>query len=437
MGGAGPPHQSAATEVVNIGIVGKYVDLRDAYLSIIESLKHGGFAHGAQVKIHWVDFRRPQPPANAEEILSPLDGILIPGGFGVRGVDGKVEAVRYARERGVPFLGICLGLQVAVIEASRNLCGLAGANSSEFDPHTHPTIDLLPSQRENDEMGGSMRLGAQPCLSSLAPSPGAAFCYQAPWWRARVTATVGEESNPAATTTSSQDGRPGLVRQLSQRPPDRDHRIGRPPVLHRRAVTKKLQSRYEGTAPALPRFRRRGADVPPRARGAHRHRQLTFTGDGGTHRADREPIRVRGHRPAPGDRGLARSSPVRGDPPSRESRSTFAPACRRGAGCCWSEQFRPAVRQTLTEIPAGLLDVEGEDALTCASRELFEETGYRHRAIEFLGGYYASPGFTDEYVHLFWARTEAEPEGEPEDGIEVVRMPFTRWSETASRSPRA
>ncbi|MEO8423343.1 MAG: NUDIX hydrolase [Actinomycetota bacterium] len=95
------------------------------------------------------------------------------------------------------------------------------------------------------------------------------------------------------------------------------------------------------------------------------------------------------------------------------------------------KQFRPPVRQTLTEIPAGLLDVEGEDALTCASRELFEETGYRHRAIEFLGGYYASPGFTDEYVHLFWARTDEEPAGEPEEGIEVVRMPFGRMVDAA------
>ncbi len=95
------------------------------------------------------------------------------------------------------------------------------------------------------------------------------------------------------------------------------------------------------------------------------------------------------------------------------------------------KQFRPAVRQTLTEIPAGLLDVEGEDALTCATRELFEETGYRHAAIEFLGGYYTSPGFTDEYVHLFWARTESEPLGAPEDGIEVVRMPFARMVDAA------
>jgi len=88
------------------------------------------------------------------------------------------------------------------------------------------------------------------------------------------------------------------------------------------------------------------------------------------------------------------------------------------------KQFRPPVRQVLTEIPAGLLDVEGEDAVTCAGRELFEETGYRHTTIEFLGGYYASPGFTDEYVHVFWARTEAEPRGRPEAGIEVITMPF-------------
>jgi ADP-ribose pyrophosphatase len=95
------------------------------------------------------------------------------------------------------------------------------------------------------------------------------------------------------------------------------------------------------------------------------------------------------------------------------------------------KQFRPAVRQILTEIPAGQLDVAGEDALTCASRELFEETGYRHRAIEFLGGYFSSPGFTDEYVHLFWARTESEPESGPEDGIEVVRMPFVGMVDAA------
>jgi CTP synthase len=152
-----------ATEPVDIGIVGKYVNLPDAYLSIIESLKHGGFVHGVKVRIHWVasdDITQ----ENAGELLSHLDGILVPGGFGVRGVDGKMEAIRYARENNIPFFGICLGLQCAVIEAARNLCGLEEANSSEFDPDTpDPVIDLLPSQKEIDEMGGTMRLGLYPC----------------------------------------------------------------------------------------------------------------------------------------------------------------------------------------------------------------------------------------------------------------------------------
>jgi CTP synthase len=153
----------AADQEVTVAIVGKYVDLPDAYISIIESLKHGGFAHSTQVGIRWVasdDLHA----GNVEDVLGDADGILVPGGFGVRGVDGKLEAVRFARERGVPFLGICLGLQCAVIEAARNLCGLEKANSSEFDPTTpDPVIDLLPGQRDVDEMGGTMRLGLYPC----------------------------------------------------------------------------------------------------------------------------------------------------------------------------------------------------------------------------------------------------------------------------------
>ncbi|MDY6793801.1 MAG: CTP synthase [Actinomycetota bacterium] len=153
----------ASTEEVHIGVVGKYVDLPDAYLSIIESLKHGGFTHSARVNIRWIA-SDDITAENAGEILSSLDGILVPGGFGVRGVDGKVEAVRYARENKVPYFGICLGLQCAVIEAARNISDLGKANSSEFDPATpDPVIDLLPSQREVDEMGGTMRLGLYPC----------------------------------------------------------------------------------------------------------------------------------------------------------------------------------------------------------------------------------------------------------------------------------
>jgi CTP synthase len=153
----------AATDPVHIAIVGKYVNLRDAYLSVIEALKHGGFHHGADVQIEWVS-SDDVDEGDAAELLRDVQGIVVPGGFGWRGVEGKLEVVRYAREQGVPFLGLCLGLQCAVIEFARNVCGLEGANSSEFDPATpHPVIDLLPEQKDVTDLGGSMRLGAQPC----------------------------------------------------------------------------------------------------------------------------------------------------------------------------------------------------------------------------------------------------------------------------------
>ncbi len=164
-----------ATEPVRIAIVGKYVNLRDAYLSVIEALRHGGFHHGARVEISWIASDELVGDA-VPEILSSVDGVLVPGGFGHRGVEGKVDAIRYVRERGVPYLGICLGLQCAVIEFARTACGLEGANSSEFDPETkHPVIDLLPEQHDVTDLGGSMRLGAQPC--HLVPGTRAAEIY--------------------------------------------------------------------------------------------------------------------------------------------------------------------------------------------------------------------------------------------------------------------
>jgi CTP synthase len=153
----------AAVEPVRVAIVGKYVNLRDAYLSVIEALKHGGFHHGVDVQIDWVS-SDDVDEGDVHEMLRDVHGIVVPGGFGWRGVEGKLEVVRYARERGVPFLGLCLGLQCAVIEFARSVCGLEGANSSEFDPATpHPVIDLLPEQKDVTDLGGSMRLGAQPC----------------------------------------------------------------------------------------------------------------------------------------------------------------------------------------------------------------------------------------------------------------------------------
>jgi CTP synthase len=165
----------AATAPVRIAVVGKYVNLRDAYLSVIEALKHGGFHHGARIDIAWVA-SDDLAGDGAARVLEGVDGILVPGGFGVRGVEGKVEAIRFARERGVPFLGICLGLQCAVIGFARDVCALEGANSSEFDPATpHPVIDLLPEQKHVTDLGGSMRLGAQPC--HLLPGTRAAAAY--------------------------------------------------------------------------------------------------------------------------------------------------------------------------------------------------------------------------------------------------------------------
>jgi CTP synthase len=147
---------------VRIAIVGKYVKLQDAYLSVVEALKHGAIHHGSHLEIDWIDAETLDPD-EAAEALRGVDGILIPGGFGPRAIEGKVAAVRYARESGTPFLGICLGMQCAVVEFARNVCGMAGANSTEFDPDTlYPVVALLPEQQDVEDMGGTMRLGAEP-----------------------------------------------------------------------------------------------------------------------------------------------------------------------------------------------------------------------------------------------------------------------------------
>jgi CTP synthase len=150
------------TDSVRIGIIGKYVELPDAYLSVVESLRHASFEHGRQISIAWIASDDLEG-ADLESDLGSLDGILVPGGFGVRGIEGKVEAARYAREQRIPFFGICLGLQCTVIEFARNVAGLTGANSSEFDSSTaYPVVDILAGQ-DLRSMGGTMRLGAYPC----------------------------------------------------------------------------------------------------------------------------------------------------------------------------------------------------------------------------------------------------------------------------------
>jgi CTP synthase len=165
-----------STRPVRVGIIGKYVSLPDAYLSVVEALKHGGFHHGGCVEIDWIQAEQVEGLL-AEGRLRDLDGIVIPGGFGERGVEGKIAAATYAREHDIPCLGLCLGMQVMTIEYARNVLGMAGANSSEFDPQTpFPVIDLMDSQRGVTDMGGTMRLGAY--VAELTPGSAVAKAYE-------------------------------------------------------------------------------------------------------------------------------------------------------------------------------------------------------------------------------------------------------------------
>ncbi|MFB3818243.1 MAG: CTP synthase [Candidatus Methylomirabilales bacterium] len=163
---------------VTIGVVGKYLDLRDAYKSLFEAIGHGGIANDCQVIIKPVDAEKIERDGPKEH-LHDVAGVLVPGGFGSRGIEGKVAAISFAREELRPFLGICLGMQCAVIEYARNVCGLAGANSREFDPHTpHPVIDLLPEQQGITNLGGTMRLGAYPCRLAVPSRAHDAYAAQ-------------------------------------------------------------------------------------------------------------------------------------------------------------------------------------------------------------------------------------------------------------------
>jgi len=167
-------------QTVTVAIVGKYVDLPDAYLSVTEAVRAAGFAHRARVELRWVPSDECVSPTGAAAALSGVDGVVIPGGFGVRGIEGKIGAARYARERGIPTLGLCLGLQCMTIEVARHLAGLEGANSLEFDPDAaHPVIATMADQQDivagKGDLGGTMRLGSYP--AQLQPGSLVAEAY--------------------------------------------------------------------------------------------------------------------------------------------------------------------------------------------------------------------------------------------------------------------
>ena len=149
---------------VTVALVGKYIQLHDAYISVVEALRHGGVAHRADVTIKWVDSETVNE-GNVSEILGDVSGILVPGGFGSRGIDGKLLAIRYAREKKIPYLGLCLGMQLAIVEFVRDVVGLTDAHSVELDPSTHyPVIHLMPEQDGVKDIGGTLRLGSYPCV---------------------------------------------------------------------------------------------------------------------------------------------------------------------------------------------------------------------------------------------------------------------------------
>lgn len=152
------------TKEVNIALVGKYIQLHDAYISVAEALKHGGIYSRATVNIHWIDSEAVNDD-NVSDILKDMDGILVPGGFGDRGIEGKISAIRYARENNIPFLGLCLGMQLSIVEFARNVLGYNDAHSVELDPSTtHPVIHLMPEQDGIEDIGGTLRLGSYPCV---------------------------------------------------------------------------------------------------------------------------------------------------------------------------------------------------------------------------------------------------------------------------------
>ena len=253
-----------ATSTVCIGIIGKYVSLPDAYMSVVEALRHGGYHHGTEIDIDWIQAEDVEGLL-AEGRLSHLDGMIIPGGFGERGIEGKIAAAQFAREHEIPCLGICLGLQVMVTEFCRNQLGLTGANSREFDPTTlHPVVDLMDSQRAVTDLGGTMRLGLYPARlvegSSVANLYGEALIYERHRHRYEVNNDYRAQMEDEGLKCSgiSPDGRLVEFVELDSHPfwvgtqahPEFMSRPDRPAPLFRGLVEAAL-ARAEGRNPKL------------------------------------------------------------------------------------------------------------------------------------------------------------------------------------------
>ncbi|MGG3210250.1 CTP synthase [Geobacillus stearothermophilus] len=245
------------SKTTKIALVGKYVELPDAYISVVEALRHAGYAFDTGIEIQWVNAEHVTRD-NVAELLKDADGILVPGGFGDRGVEGKIEAIRYAREQRVPFLGICLGMQLASIEFARHVVGLSGAHSSEFDPNTpHPIIDLLPEQKDVEDLGGTLRLGLYPCKLQEGTLAYAAYGDEVIYERHRHRYEFNNqyrhllEEHGFVFSGTSPDGRLVEIIELKDHPwfvaaqfhPEFTSRPTRPQPLFREFVKAALQSK--------------------------------------------------------------------------------------------------------------------------------------------------------------------------------------------------
>ena len=251
---------------VTIAIVGKYTGMKDAYKSLIEALSHGGVANKVKVNLDWIEsevFENEDPAP----FLEHVDGILVPGGFGQRGAEGKIRAARFARERQVPYFGICFGMQMAVIEAARNLCGIEDANSTEFGATREPVVGLMTEWMKGNELekrgaggdlGGTMRLGAYPALAGARQQD-----------REHLRRDRNLRAPPAPLRGqyrlqgSARPARLALLRHVAGRRAAGDHRIRRPSVVHRRAIPSRIEVAAVRAAPAVLLLHRGGGGAEP------------------------------------------------------------------------------------------------------------------------------------------------------------------------------
>ena len=250
----------APKPVLEIALVGKYIELPDAYLSVTEALKHAAWAHEVDAKVRWVDSEA-LTKENLHERLEGVAGILVPGGFGHRGIEGKVLAAHFARDHGVPYLGLCLGLQCAVIEFAREVVGSKDANSTEFDMFTeHPVIDFMPDQRDMEDKGGTMRLGLYPG-EAHARLEGGRGLRPGGHLRAASPPLRGEQP----LSPDARGGGHAPERPVARRAARRDRRAQGPPLVRGQPVPPRVQEPAGAAAPAVRRLRHRGPGRPRRS----------------------------------------------------------------------------------------------------------------------------------------------------------------------------